>query len=203
MRSGAFIVLALIASVASAQPVPLAERSEVVARWVAAAFIAEAGWADPEHPDQARDHRAIFYVMKRRWLKQRKRWPDRTFLDVVRDYVAAFDRRTTGPRSEWLRSLAERDAASDGVEPDSWPSKRARWSVHAVWWAEAVERARGCLRGRGCVDPYAGESPVHWGGKMDRPPKCTRPLPQRDTANVFYVRIPGCSSGVLRASIAR
>lgn len=181
----AALLVALWCSPGLAQ-VPEDQRTEATARWLAVAFVAEAGWADPRHREAAKDHRAIFHVLRKRWPQMAKRWPKRfpTFLSVIQVYVAAFDSRTPkAGRVRWLLALSE--PGRPPGPPRGWPAERARWEHHRVWWAEALERANRCLRGERCRDPYRGRA-LHWGGAMDPPSGCMVKLPDAGTLNTFY-----------------
>jgi hypothetical protein len=162
-------------------------------RWLAVAFVAEAGWADPGHRKAEADHRAIFHVLKRRWQRMKRRWPSRygQFVTVVQAYVAAMDPRTAKRgRVRWLLALAQQ-SPQDTVPPAGWPISRARWSRHRQWWGQALERAEGCLQGRRCRDPYLGRA-YHWGGDMDLPRRCMVELPNAGTYNTFYTVSAAC-----------
>ncbi len=179
-------VVGMLAGGAQADGLPVEERGADTTRWLAVAFVAEAGWADPKHQKAEADHRAIFHVLKRRWSRLRKRWPKRfeRFVDVLKNYVAALDPRTTkGTRVRWLHALHGHMDMT--VAPAGWPQERARWSVHREWWKAALLRARRCTSGRECRDPYRGRA-LHWGGAMDVPRGCMVELPNAGTFNTFY-----------------
>jgi hypothetical protein len=192
---GALIALAvwLAQCTGASAQAPESEQSEA-ARWLAVAFVAEAGWADPKHAKAEADHRAIFHVLRRRWGQMRRRWPKiyPRFVDVLQAYVAAFDPRTEkGQRVRWLLALVQHDDLE--LPPASWPEANARWDVHRPWWEAALERAEGCLAGRRCPDPYRGRA-LHWGGAMDAPRGCMRELPNPGlTFNTFYAVDTQCA----------
>jgi hypothetical protein len=179
MRSlGCLLVFLAVCSSAGAQ-VPESERTPDTERWLGVAFVAEAGWGDARHRGAIKDHKAIFHVLRGRWERAR----EGTFLNLVKGYVAAFDPRTPkSGRVRWLLALADSDASGP---PEGWPQHKASWDRHRVWWAEAMQRARDCLRGVRCKDPYNGRA-RHWGGRMDKPSSCMRPLPNAGTYNTFY-----------------
>jgi len=177
-----FLALGILASSARAE-LPPEERTAETRRWLAVAMVAEAGWAPPDRPKAAADHRAIFHVLKNRWPRLRKRWPKLYphFADVVQGYVAAFDPRTEkGGRVRWLLRLRPGIVEA----PVGWPG-RANWKRHRVWWEAVVQRAGDCMEGRRCRDPYRGQA-LHWGATFDAPRGCMVPLPNAGTLNVFY-----------------
>jgi hypothetical protein len=184
-----FLALGMLASAARAEGLPPDQQTEEAIRWLAVAFVAEAGWAPPDRPKAKADHRGIFHVLKKRWPRLRRRWPKRyaSFVDVVQGYVAAMDPRTEkGGRVRWLLQLelGREDA------PRGWPG-RANWERHRVWWKAAVRRSRNCIEGRRCPDPYRGQA-LHWGGGMDSPQGCMVKLPNAGTLNTFYAVDRGC-----------
>lgn len=174
------VVAMLWSSIAHADDLPEAERTAEAKRWLAVAFIAEAGWADPKHAQAKADHRGIYHVLKRRWQRRHKQVPKLRFIRAVQNYVAAFDPRTAkGGRVRWLLSLQPGRVAP----PAGWPPK-LNWPKHQVWWVQAQERAARCIDGGRCPDPY----PLawHWGGDMDSPSSCMIELPNVGTYNTFY-----------------
>ena len=181
-------------STAVARPkLPESERTADAIRWLAVAFIAEAGWADPKHREARADHRGVFHVLRRRWSRAVKRWPNLTFVHMVQNYVAAFDSRTQkGGRVRWLLSL---QPGSDRP-PAGWPS-RSPWPPHLRWWKQAQKRAARCINGGHCPDPYP--TAWNWGGDMDMPSTCMVELPNVGTANTFYTLDLVCR----RAAIAK
>ncbi len=185
------------AGVESAVVVPVGDD---VRRWLAVAFIAEAGWADRKRRKAEADHRGVFHVLRGRFTRMNRRLPKRypTFLSVVQGYVAAFDTRTPkGGRVRWLLALAFGGRTG---EPAGWPAD-VRWDVHQRWWEATLERAGRCLAGR-CKDPYRGKA-RHWGGAMDSPQGCMRELPNVGTYNTFYSVDLECRRRVMRRKGSR
>lgn len=176
------LLLTLVATPAFAQEkyaVPIEHRTDEVSTWLAVAFIAEAGWADPKHAKGEADHRAIYHVLRWRWLNV---FPEKDFVKVISSYVAAFDPRgSKGTRVRWLVSLIGKEP---GAAPVGWPHEKASWELHRKWWLQAQARAKRCMAGR-CADPYKGMA-RHWGGGMDVPSVCMRPLPNAGTFNTFF-----------------
>lgn len=193
MRVLAFCALLLWPSTVCGYNLPEAQRTADAKRWLAVAFIAEAGWADPKHVKAKKDHRGFYHVLKRRWRARVKNQPKWTFTLQVQHYVAAFDPRTKkGTRVRWLLSLQP----GSSREPAGWPQK-ASWSRHSVWWVAAQERAARCIDGGHCPDPYP--QAWHWGGFVDIPRECMIPLTNVGTYNTFYaINIP-CRRRVIRA----
>lgn len=178
------LVLLWCSGTACAQWLPDTERDDETIRWLAVAFIAEAGWADPKHAQAEADHRGIYHVLRRRWQRLQRRYSKLTFLKMVQTYVAAFDYRTEkAGRVRWLLSLRSKDP---NAEPAGWPRQKASWEVHRVWWLAALERARHCVEGSRlkCRDPYPRA--WHWGGDMDIPKGCMVKLCNVGTFNTFY-----------------
>lgn len=193
MRALALAAVLLWCSTARGADLPEAERTADAKRWLAVAFIAEAGWADPKHVKAKRDHRAIYHVLKRRWQRMHKNFPRLTFLRMVQGYVAAFDSRTEkGGRVRWLLSLQPGRVTA----PAGWPAK-ASWPRHKVWWDAALERATRCVDGGHCPDPYP--EAWNWGGDMDAPSACMVELPNVGTYNTFYGTDMACRRRVIRA----
>lgn len=194
MFGRAFLVLALVLVVTwPLRAEEAVQQPENEKRWLAVAFVAEAGWADPGHRKAEADHRAIYHVLNRRWARMKKRWPSRygQFVSVVQAYVAAMDPRTQKQgRVRWLLALSQQ-SPQDAVPPAGWPITRARWSLHRQWWGQALQRAERCLRGRRCRDPYRGRA-YHWGGDMDLPRRCMVELPNAGTYNTFYTVSVDC-----------
>lgn len=168
--------------------VPASENNDDTARWLAVAFIAEAGWL------AEKDHRGIFHVMRKRWPKLRKRFPKQypRFVDVIHEYVAAFDSRTKRARTRWLLSLHGRPQHE---APAGWPSN-VSWPRHLRYWRAAVRRAHNCLDGIACRDPYPRS--LHWGGDMDKPQGCMVKLDNVGTDNTFYRVDLDCKRSSLR-----
>lgn len=168
------VTLMLWSSAARGADLPEAERTEDAKRWLAVAFIAEAGWKAEV------DHRGIYHVIKRRWQRRVKVKPKLRFVRSVQLYVAAFDPRTEqGGRVQWLLSLQPGREAP----PAGWP-KKLSWPKYRVWWKAAQERATRCIDGGRCKDPYPRA--WHWGGTIDAPSECMIALPNVGTYNTFY-----------------
>ena len=198
MRSLTLALVLLWSSAASASGLPESERTAEAKRWLAVAFIAEAGWADPKHAQAEADHRGIYHVLRRRWQRLKKRFPKLTFVKMVQNYVAAFDSRTEkAGRVRWLLSL---QPGSDR-EPAGWPAHKAKWSVHRVWWEQAQERAARCIDGGRCRDPYPHA--WHWGGDMDIPRACMVELRNVGTLNTFYSIDMDCRRKAIRRKVLR
>ena len=178
-----FLALVMWASVAHAQGLPEEDRDPDTVRWLAVAFVAEAGWAPPERPKGEVDHRAIFHALANRWpqLQRRNARYFARFKAVVRSYVAAMDPRTEkGARVRWLLRLRPGMIKA----PMGWPD-RARWDVHRVLWDAVVARAQRCVDGVDCADPYKGKA-YHWGSTADGPQGCMVALPNAGTLNTYY-----------------
>ena len=180
MRPLMLAALLLWTSTAHAVELPESQRTDDAKRWLAVAFIAEAGWANERHQDAKADHRAIFHVLARRWARVVEHHPRLTFERMIQNYVAAFDSRTVkGTRVRWLLSLQPGRAQ----EPAGWP-QHLSWPRHRVWWVQAQERAARCIDGGACRNPYPKAE--HWGGRMDIPKGCMVELPNVGTYNTFY-----------------
>jgi len=177
----AILILLILSSPAAAQrrrlPLPAAECTLQAELWLARSFIGEAGW------EAARDHAGIAWVLARRWRRQIRRWPDMTFVTVVKNYVHALGfRRRSGPtrRQRWLRGLL------GPLAPEGWPA-RSSWRKHVGLWRSARARSRDWMVGR-VPDPCRGRA-WNWGGHVDEGLAQRKALNEVDcgeTANTFY-----------------
>lgn len=190
----ALLAAALVLSLASVARgddfLPITERTPETARWLAVAFVAEAGWGAGKRKKakMARaDHQAIFHVLKNRYPHLRKQYPRvyTSFLRVVQNYVAALDPRTPkGARVRWLRALTGYAKNDFRRPPAGWPAKYDWGERYSYYWLAVYQRALDCLYGQ-CGDPYYGGA-LHWGGAMDAPKGCMYELPNMGTHNTFY-----------------
>ena len=189
------VAIALIltcSSTAHANALPEDQRTNDTARWLAVAFVAEAGWAPPRKPEAEADHRAVYHVLKRRWSFRVERGYKRPFVYMVQHYIAAFDPRTEkAGRVRWLLSLS----TGEDHTPVGWPVKLS-WEAHKPFWLAAQARAHRCIAGK-CADPYKGKA-LHWGSDHDRPTTCMVLLPNAGTLNRFYAVDTKCTRRVRR-----
>ncbi len=186
MRILIFVLALAWTTPTAAQGLPKSAQTAKAKRWLAVAFIAEAGWL------AKMDHRGIYHVLRHRWQSRVKRYPGLTFTRMVQNYVAAFDSRTEkGGRVRWLLSLRSGEAR----EPAGWP-RAASWPKHLVWWRAAQVRAARCVDGGRCPNPYRRAR--HWGSTTDIPGKCMIKLPNVGTANTFYSVDMACRRNTIR-----
>lgn len=185
IRTVAAALCLLVAASATAQsPLPQEQWDDTTRLWLARAMVAEAGWEAP------RDHVAIAYVITRRWKRAVQRWPQLTFLDMLRNYCAGLGTagRELTPRQIWIRNLDELGPMSESEAPKGWPSSKARWSAHRDLWGQIVSRATAWGAGE-LPDPCRGRA-EHWGGTTDLPKTRMVPVDCGDTENTFYELVP-------------
>ena len=169
--------LLLVTSTAAADkrpPVPLAQWTPQTRLWLARAMVAEAGF------DAEQDHRAIAFVLARRWERVRERWSSMRLIDVIRNYCAGLGsyRRSITPRQRWVRALRP-----DLGKPEGWPA-RLSWERHQPLWQATLERVDRFSRGE-LEDPCRGRA-WHWGGVIDSPRGRMDPIDCGETHNTFY-----------------
>ena len=140
--------------------------------WLARAMVSEAGW------DETRDHVAIAYVLYRRWIQVKRRYPGFPMRKVIAQYCAGFGKAVYSNRQKWVRNLN-----ADGTRPTDWPPDLS-WSDYKARWRAVLQTADEWRLGEH-PDPCNGLS-RYWGGPMDRPSKRMIRMDCGETKNFFY-----------------
>jgi hypothetical protein len=140
--------------------------------WIARAMVSEAGW------DETADHVAIAYVLYRRWVQVKRKFPRFPIRAVVARYCAGFGKTVYFARQKWVRNLNE-----DGKRPKGWPDDIA-WSDYKDRWLSVLKTADEWRQGIH-LDPCRGIS-RYWGGPMDKPSKRMIRMDCGKTKNYFY-----------------
>jgi hypothetical protein len=140
--------------------------------WIARAMVSEAGW------NETTDHVAIAYVLYRRWIQVRRKYPKFPIRGVVMRYCAGFGKTVYSTRQKWVKNLEE-----DGTRPKGWPSDIS-WNDYKDRWLAVLNTAEEWKQGLH-PDPCGGIS-RYWGGPMDKPSKRMVRMNCGKTRNYFY-----------------
>lgn len=140
--------------------------------WIARAMVSEAGW------EENRDHIAIAYVLYRRWIQAKKKYPKISMIAVITRYCAGFGNIIYSNRQLWVKNLN-----ADASRPRGWP-KDLSWRDYRPRWLKVLETTKNWREGLH-PDPCRGLS-RYWGGPMDRPSRRMIRMDCGDTKNYFY-----------------
>ncbi len=194
LRIIVLLCVLLASSVQAQPPLPADQWDAGTQLWLARAAVAEAGWNET---GTFKDHKAIPWVLVRRWQSALRKYPNLRFVDKVRNYCSALGENDTFTRrQQWVRNLPP---MGDDTQPEAWPSMYS-WQKHLKYW-RAVQQTI-LSWGEGKVRDPSGGRAWHWGSPSPELPDVYRAqgaindnrwvlLNIGETQNSFYGHVRG------------
>lgn len=166
LRITALFCLLLTSSVQAQPPLPADQWDDEAKLWLARAVVAEAGWNET---GTYLDHKAIPWVLARRWGSVQRKFPGMRFVDMVRTYCSALGENDTFTRrQQWVRNLP---AVGDDTQPEAWP-RMYSWNRHLKYWRNVQQTVLSW--GAGQVRDPSGGRAWHWGSPSPELPDLYR-----------------------------